>query len=122
MAASCEIISLSSKNAFERLSKFGKRVSSRDITLVYSLNDEVSSINIAFAVGKKVGKAVVRNKIKRRMRAIIREFSTRLPSGDYLLITRPGVVEKSFNELRRELEMILPLQTQCEIDLDGLKQ
>lgn len=122
MAASCEIISLSSKNAFERLSKFGKRASSRDITVIYNLDGQVSSINVAFAVGKKVGKAVVRNKIKRRMRVIVREFSTRLPSGDYLLITRPGVVEKSFSELRRELEMILPLQMQCEIDLDRSKQ
>lgn len=84
------------------------------MTLIYRLDNYNEAVNVAFAIGKKVGKAVTRNKVRRRLRSIFREFSPNLPYGDYLLIVRPSVVEKSFSELRSDLEMILPLLKQCE--------
>lgn len=82
------------------------------MTLIYRLDSYNEAVNVAFAVGKKVGKAVTRNKVKRRLKSIFWEFYASLPYGDYLLIVKPAVAEKSFSELRSDLEMILPLLRQ----------
>lgn len=53
-----------------------------------------------FSVGKKVGKAVVRNKVKRRLREIAR--LTPIKSGwDIVLIARPGAAAASYADLDR---------------------
>jgi len=53
-------------------------------------------------VGTKVSKrAVVRNKVKRRLRAILRESG--LPQGDSVLVARPGSEKKTYQELTRDV-------------------
>ena len=56
-------------------------------------------------VTKKIGNAVVRNRMKRRFRALLREVlpAHGLPDTDHILIGREGGIERDFAKLRAEL-------------------
>lgn len=110
MTRSCAVVALSSKKSLRRLTETGDRVRSRSLSLVYRLDDSLDTINVAYSVGKKVGKAVIRNKVKRRLRSLVREHSNQMPNGDYLVMVSPRVVDRRFNELRDEMRAILPLR------------
>jgi ribonuclease P protein component len=61
---------------------------------------------VAYAIPRPVGSAVVRNRLRRRLRAIFVEIdrsARALPAGDYLVRVRPGASDLSFDELRHHL-------------------
>ena len=61
---------------------------------------------VAYGVGRKVGPAVVRNRIRRRLRSAAREIDRErngLPSGAYLVTVRPDAARLDYAELRRQL-------------------
>ena len=71
--------------------------------------DDDPARRVGFTVTKKIGNAVVRNRMKRRLRALAREL---LPTGgiagsDHVLIGRSGGVERDFATLRDELARAL---------------
>ena len=66
-------------------------------------------MRIGFTVSKKVGKAVVRNRMKRRFRALAREI---LPGhghagSDHVMIGRSGGIERDFSLLRQDFAKAL---------------
>ena len=62
------------------------------------------SLRIGIAASRKVGGAVVRNRIRRRLKSIARELAPRLPSGtDILIGVRPEAATASSAELRDAL-------------------
>lgn len=64
---------------------------------------------LAFSVTRRVGPAVVRNRVRRQMRACVRAeaASARLRPGAYLVSTDPPVVERTFAELCNSLHEAL---------------
>jgi ribonuclease P protein component len=79
------------------------------VLLVRDRADGDTSKRVGFTVTKKIGGAVVRNRMKRRLRALAREF---LPAGgfagsDHVLIGRAGGIERDFGELRQEFTRAL---------------
>jgi ribonuclease P protein component len=64
---------------------------------------------VGFTVSKKVGKAVVRNRMKRRFRELAREIiPSRGHSGaDHVIIGRSGGIERDFSLLRQDLARAL---------------
>lgn len=62
----------------------------------------------AFVVGKKIGKAVARNHIKRRLREALRVRFPQIAGGfDLVLIGRSKIVEASFADVTRAVEELL---------------
>jgi ribonuclease P protein component len=64
---------------------------------------------IAFAIGRSVGSAVARNRLRRRLRAALESLAGSPPFADGLLLvgTRPTALERTFAELREELSLML---------------
>ena len=61
---------------------------------------------LAFAVGRAVGPAVVRNRLRRQVRAQVRELD--LPAGAYLVNLSPAAAGLTRAELRSHLVQALP--------------
>ncbi len=55
---------------------------------------------VAYAVSRKVGGAVERNLVRRRLRAIFAETASVLPAGSYLVSAAPQASRSSFTDLR----------------------
>jgi ribonuclease P protein component len=62
-------------------------------------------LRFAFVVSKKIGNAVVRNKTKRRLRAIVRNL--KLKNGWYLILTKPSIRDCEFDKLVKEVDRCL---------------
>lgn len=79
------------------------------VLLVRDREDGDPAIRLGITVTKKIGGAVVRNRMKRRFRALAREIlpGSGRPGVDYVLIGRAGGVERDFGLLRTELERAL---------------
>jgi len=75
------------------------------ILLARARDDGDPAIRLGLTVSKKVGGAVVRNRMKRRLRALARELlpDCGLDGTDLVLIGRPSGIEREFGLLREEL-------------------
>lgn len=68
--------------------------------------DDRAMARIGFTASKKVGNAVLRNRAKRRMRAVVHQVLTALarPGWDYVLVARPNAtVSRPFADLLADL-------------------
>jgi ribonuclease P protein component len=75
------------------------------VLLVRDRADGSDAKRVGYTVSRKVGNAVVRNRMKRRFRALARELLPTLgkPGADHVLIGRPSGIERPFAELREQL-------------------
>jgi len=87
---------LSRSRDFDAVYRQGRSVSTRYLVLYAFLRtDEAEEESrLGLAVSRKVGGAVERNRVKRRLRAAFEQLQESLPSGrDFVLIARPGLAE-----------------------------
>ncbi|MGH8922294.1 MAG: ribonuclease P protein component [Actinomycetes bacterium] len=81
------------------------------LTVSWVEDDSADPPRVAFAIGRRAGSAVVRNRLRRRLRMLMREAAPQLPSGSYLIGASPDVTRCSFNELRMTLRRALAKAT-----------
>ncbi len=87
---------LSRSRDFDDVYRKGRSVSTRYLVLyAFPRSDEgEEEPRLGLAVSRKVGGAVERNRVKRRLRAAFEELQESLPHGrDFVLIVRPGFAE-----------------------------
>ena len=79
------------------------------VLLMRRRDDGDPAVRLGITVTKKIGNAVVRNRMKRRFRALGRELlpSVGVRGADHVLIGRAGGVERPFEQLRAELAKAL---------------
>ena len=83
----------------------GRHHSGRFIA-VRSVPNEQPLTRYAFAISKRVGNAVTRNRVKRRLREILR-LSALTQGHDIVIVARPAAAETDFQSLNTELMMLL---------------
>ncbi len=79
------------------------------VLLVRPRDDGDPGIRVGITVTKKIGGAVVRNRMKRRLRVLARELLPErgIAGADHVLIGRQGGIERDFGLLKAELEKAL---------------
>ena len=79
------------------------------VLLVRPREDGDPTIRLGITVTKKIGGAVVRNRMKRRFRSLARDIlpAKGVPGADHVLIGRQGGLERDFALLKAELEKAL---------------
>ena len=102
-----KLLALSKSEEFKKLLQ-KKKVSNKYVTIFFgNLNGKDNKrLNISFVTKKKIGNAVKRNKIKRRLRNIMnsafKEISINL-SYSYLVIAKPTMLSSEFKEIKETL-------------------
>jgi ribonuclease P protein component len=89
---------------FQAVFKNGKSFANRQF-VVYALDKpDQSHFRIGLSVGKKIGNAVTRNRVKRLIRQVIFEFSNDLDQKkDYIIIARMPAADMSYEEVKKSL-------------------
>ena len=84
------------------------------------LSEPTAPFRIGFTASKKIGKAHVRNKAKRRLRAIVRDIfpSMALDNVDYVLISRFNTATCKFKELKSDIKWALKKTNKMLLDED----
>jgi ribonuclease P protein component len=70
------------------------------VTVTYVPGSDAHPPRVAYAVGRAVGGAVVRNRLRRRLRAVMTELGPHLRSGTYLVGAAPEAANVPFGALR----------------------
>ena len=87
---------LSRSRDFDAVYRQGRSVSTRLLTLHWFAREDepTGGARVGLAIPRAVGTAVVRNRLKRQLRAVWVELEGEAPAGcDYVLVARPGLAE-----------------------------
>ena len=102
-----KLISHSKSDDFISILK-GKKISSKYSTIFFKKlsNKNTNNLNISFIVKKKIGNAVIRNKIKRRLRNIMNDAIKKIDINfkySYLMIAKKNVAFDKYIEIKNEI-------------------
>lgn len=92
---------LKNNRDFTRIIKSNKSFKYKDY-IIYIERDTNDLYKFGISVSKKIGNAVVRNKLKRQIKSII-DKKCYENSFNCIIILRKGILNKSFNEMSEEL-------------------
>jgi ribonuclease P protein component len=104
------------RSDFSRLAAEGQRARAGVLWCTYLLDPPGTTPalaptrpRVAFAFGRTLGPAVVRNRLRRQLRAMLQVESSAaaLPPGMYLFGARPGAESRSFTELQFDLAQLI---------------
>ena len=101
------ILALSKNEEFKSLLK-KKKVSNKYVTIFFgNLNNKSNKrLNISFVTKKKLGNAVKRNKVKRRLKSIMNEIIKKISINldfSFLVIAKPTMLNNDYKNIKETL-------------------
>jgi ribonuclease P protein component len=102
--------SLKRGGQFQYVYHRGRRASCGELSLLYVPSSRSGKALVGFSVSRKVGNAVTRNLMKRRLREIIRPNLPRMRAGLYVIIIKESAVDADFSTLKARAAWLLNKQ------------
>lgn len=98
---------LKRRNDFRKVFRVGQSSANRQFVIVSSGRSEEGPSRIGVSVSKKVGNAVVRNRIKRLVKEVTRHWIPDLrPQTDIVVIARTGANEMDYHQMKSSLQHV----------------
>lgn len=83
-----------------------RNIKSNNFSIYYRKNNDKNRYGIS--IPKKTGKAIIRNKIKRRIKNIIDNNKKSMQSSyDYVIIVKKGILELTYQDMEKELLILM---------------
>lgn len=98
---------LQKNRAFQYVYRRGRSVACKNLVMLHAKG---RGMQVGFSVSKKVGNAVTRNLVKRRLRECFRPYLGDMKKGLYVIVARPAAAEATFKELQRDTRYLLRKQ------------
>ena len=97
---------LKKRYQFSYVYKYGEHVSGCYIVL-YFTSSKTKAIKVGLAVTKKIGHAVVRNKIRRRLREVVKNQLPNLKQNyNIIVVAKDNITKAEFSELTSEFKKL----------------
>ena len=97
---------ITSADDYKRVVRRGRRSAGANCVTYQLMNPNGGTPRFGFIVAKTVGNAVVRNRIRRRLKAIAHDLAPELPNGlEFVFRALPPAASAPFSELKSELEL-----------------
>ena len=102
-----KILALSKNEEFKNLLK-QKKISNKYVTIFFGSlkNKDINKLNISFVTKKKIGNAVKRNKIKRRLRNIMNDAVKKISINlnySFLVIAKSSMLNNEYKNIKETL-------------------
>ncbi|GEM02136.1 ribonuclease P protein component [Halolactibacillus halophilus] len=99
---------LKSNDDFQQVFKRGTSFANRQLVLYYLPKQDQTHFRMGLSVSKKVGNAVVRNRIKRYLRQAFHELDAEIKQAhDFVIIARVPTKDLDFYEIKKSLTHVL---------------
>ena len=92
---------------FVELRRRGRRVRRGPVSVTFVANGSSEPPKVAYAVGSRVGNAVGRNRLRRRLRAVVADLAPEMRPGAYLVGVAPAAADLPFGELKAVVSQAL---------------
>jgi ribonuclease P protein component len=99
---------LTKRAYFERVYRYGKSTANHQFVVYYMKRAGEEPFRLGVSVSKKLGNAVVRNRVRRVIKEIVRLNADRIAENyDLILIARKPVIEMDYKAIEKSLLHVL---------------
>jgi len=94
---------------FQLVFKKGRSFANRQFVVYLVNNPRTDHMRLGISVSKRLGNAVKRNKIKRRVRVFFQKYQESLVPREYVVIARKPVSEREYHQMEKSLLHVLKI-------------